>query len=378
MISGSAATTGATQTRTTLSYVNNLVTGATSSGSYHIYVPNDYMDDNMMDALIGYGYRVTKRNALMGSNMDYLINWAPNPAAPSPTPTMSPTRTPTPTITPTRTPTATVTPTSTKTPTPTPTVTTTSTPTVTPTKTVTPTASITPTVTPTRTMTPTPSTSSTLVPGLDFTIEWFMKVNSWTSPTYFPRPYSLGSFPAPNAVSIESAGDHIYWWTGAGSYKIDFGGAALQTNTWYHIAITRSNGALALYLDGQRKSTATFNDAIPSAGNSLYIGAEPDGAGAKNFVNGKITNYRWNRGVKYSGASFTVPTSPLSADSDTKFLMLAESAGSFTTDSSLTPKTITNNGAIWSSDSPFITGSGSVNFAGNSYFTVPPSSDWDL
>ena len=55
MISGSAATTGATQTRTTLSYVNNLVTGATSSGSYHIYVPNDYMDDDMMDDLIGYG-----------------------------------------------------------------------------------------------------------------------------------------------------------------------------------------------------------------------------------------------------------------------------------------------------------------------------------
>lgn len=161
MISGSAATTGATQTRTTLSYVNNLVTGATSSGSYHIYVPNDYMDDDMMDALIGYGYRVTKRNSLMGSNMDYLVNWAPNPVAPSPTPTMSPTRTPTPTITPTRTPTATVTPTRSATPTPTPTTTATSTPTatVTPTRTVTPTSSaaapsVTPSVTPTRTPTP--------------------------------------------------------------------------------------------------------------------------------------------------------------------------------------------------------------------------------
>jgi len=169
MISGSAATTGSTQTRTTLSYVNNLVTGATSSGSYHIYVPNDYMDDDMMDDLIGYGYRVTKRNTLMGTNMDYLINWAPNPVAPSPTPTTSPTRTPTPTITPTGTPAATVTPTRSATPTPTPTMTSTSTPTVTPTKTVTPTASITSTVTPTPTSSPlaasvTPSVTPTRTP----------------------------------------------------------------------------------------------------------------------------------------------------------------------------------------------------------------------
>ena len=368
MISGSAAITGSTQTRTTLSYVNNLVTGATTSGSYHIYVPNDYMDDSMMDTLIGYGYKVTKRNTLMGTNMDYHINWEPNPIAPSPTPTMTPTRTPTATVTPTRTPTATVTPTVTTT--------------VTPTKTVTPTASITPTPSLTRTVTPTPtitpSTSSTRAPGIDFTIEWFMKASSFTSPTYFPRPYSLGAFPAPNAVSIESAGDHIYWWTGAGSYKIDFGGAALQTNTWYHIAITRDNGQLAIYVDGQRKSTATFNDNISSAGNSLYIGAEPNGAGAKSYFNGKITNFRWNRGVKYTGTSFTVPTTPFTSDVDTKLLLLAETAGSLATDSSLTPKTVTNYSGSWSSDSPFVTGSGSVDFAGVSYFTVPPSSDWDL
>lgn len=363
MISGSAALTGSTQTRTTLSYVNNLVTGATSSGSYQVFISNEYMDDDMMDVLIGtYGFNVTKRTHLMGSNTDYIVKWEPNPPQPSVTPT------PTTTVTPTVTPTVTVTPTRTVTPTPSVTVTTT--------------PSITPSITPTRSITPTPTitptSTSTRVPGVDFTIEWFMKVDSWTSPTYFPRPYSLGSFPAPNAVSIESSGDHIYWWTGAGSYKIDYAGAGLQTGTWYHIAITRNNGQLAIYVDGQRKSTATFNDAISSAGNSLFIGAEPNGGGAKNFVNGKMTNFRWNASVKYTGTSFTVPTSPLTADADTKFLMLATNSGGLTTDSSLTPKTITNNGASFSSESPFVSGGGSVNFAGTGYFTVPSSSDWDL
>lgn len=178
MISGSAALTGSTQTRTTLSYVNNLVTGATSSGSYHIYVPNDYMDDDMMDELIGtYGFKVTKRNALMGTNMDYLINWAPNPIPPSPTPTTSPTRTPTPTVTPSHTPTLSPTPTHTVSPTATPTVTATATPTATMTPTATPTMTKTPTgtppapsATPTMSVTPTPSATTQAFQSYNYSI----------------------------------------------------------------------------------------------------------------------------------------------------------------------------------------------------------------
>jgi hypothetical protein len=172
MISGSAATTGSTQTRTTLSYVNNLVTGATTSGSYHIYVSNEFMDDDMMNELIGtYGFKVTKRNSLMGSNMDYLINWAPNPPQPSvtPTPTVTrtPTRTPTPTVTPTRTVTPTITPTNSVTPTSSVTVT----PTVTPTRTVTATATPpAPSVTPTTTRTPTPTPTIQPYQSYDYVI----------------------------------------------------------------------------------------------------------------------------------------------------------------------------------------------------------------
>ena len=77
--------------------------------------------------------------------------------SPSPTPTITPTRTITPTITPTRTPTRTITPTRTPTITPTRTITPTITPTNTLTPSRTPTNTITPTITPTRTITPTSS-----------------------------------------------------------------------------------------------------------------------------------------------------------------------------------------------------------------------------
>lgn len=212
------------------------------------------------------------------------------------------------------------------------------------------------------------------VAGVDFTIEWFIKVTSWSTPTGHPRPFSLGSYPAPNAVSIEEDGDHFYWWTN-GDYPVDASSLSLSTNTWYHMAVTRDNGALSIYVDGTRVGTGTFEDAIPSLGNILYVGAEP----GDSVVNGKMTNFRWNSSVKYRGDSFVVPTSPLTADSNTKLLLLATDSGHLTTDSSTFARTVTNNdSATWSSDSPFMSGGGSIDFAGTGYFTIPASSDWDL
>ena len=179
-------------------------------------------------------------------------------------------------------------------------------------------------------------------------------------------------------MSIENTGGHFYWWTN-GSYPVDKGSLSLTTNAWHHMAVTRDNGALSIYIDGTRQATGTFEDAIPSVGNDLYIGAEPSGGGVDSVVNGKMTNFRWNASVKYTGNSFVVPTSPLTADSNTKLLLLATDSGHLTTDSSASARTVTNHGSVaWSSDSPFVSGGGSFDFAGTKYFTVPASSDWDL
>lgn len=152
MISGSFATTGSTQTRTTLSYINDLVTGATAQGLYRIVVPNQYMDDNMANVLRRtYGYQVQSRTSLMGTFDDYIISWAP------PMPTATPAPTAYPTATPTQTPNPTPNPTETNYPTPNPT----STPN--PSATPNPTASPAPTANPTATPvgpTPTPTPTS--------------------------------------------------------------------------------------------------------------------------------------------------------------------------------------------------------------------------
>ena len=72
MISGSAALTASNQVTSSLSYISTLVSGATTSGSYNIFVSNQYMNDVMANDLrVIYGYNVSLRNDNMGSNNEY-------------------------------------------------------------------------------------------------------------------------------------------------------------------------------------------------------------------------------------------------------------------------------------------------------------------
>ena len=207
----------------------------------------------------------------------------------------------------------------------------------------------------------------------DFTIEWFMKATSWTAPTSHPRPFSLGAYPAPNAVSIEGSGGHIYWWAN-GSYKVD-AATSFSTGTWYHIAITRQDGVLKIYKDGtQVGSDGLWESPIPSLGNILYIGAEP---GDSQFK-GLITNFRWTASTLYT-ANFTKPSSPLTSHPKTKLLLLATDNSHLLTDSSSYGRTVTNHGAAtWNADDPFGGAGGSISLDGTQYLTVAASTDWDL
>jgi hypothetical protein len=109
MISGSVALTTSNNTTSSLTYINNLITGSTTSGSYFTYVSNQYVNENIVNILREtYGYNVSLRNNYMGTNNDYMISWGSIlDSTPTPIPTITSTITPTPipTSTPTPTPT---------------------------------------------------------------------------------------------------------------------------------------------------------------------------------------------------------------------------------------------------------------------------------
>jgi hypothetical protein len=81
---------GTTTSRSSLSYIEELITGATQEGLFHVYVSAKYIDDGMVTTLRSNGFSVDKINNFLGDNYDYLINWEDNTPPPTPTPTPLP------------------------------------------------------------------------------------------------------------------------------------------------------------------------------------------------------------------------------------------------------------------------------------------------
>jgi hypothetical protein len=90
--------------------------------------------------------------------------------------------------------------------------------------------------------------------------------------------------------------------------------------TWYHIAAVRSGSTLSLYVNGVREGSIS----IPAGTFDTY--SEPFNIGAWDTdpsasVNGYISNVRFVKNSSvYSGTTITVPTTPLTAITNTQLL----------------------------------------------------------
>ena len=103
-----------------------------------------------------------------------------------------------------------------------------------------------------------------------------------------------------------------------------------------------------MYINGQAQST-TYSDSNNYSNDDLIIGEN-----ANNTYNphGLISNFRMVKGTAVYTSNFTVPTSPLTAITNTK-LLCCKSKTSVTA-ADVSPGTIVNNGgATASSSNPF-------------------------
>jgi hypothetical protein len=126
------------------------------------------------------------------------------------------------------------------------------------------------------------------------------------------------------------------WGGGSGGSKfegtISIGGSVTSVtdtvdctlNTWNHVVLSRSGspGTLALFVNGVRKATATPTGSLIDATNSVGIGIR--GGTNGYYADGVyISNARVVNGTDVYGAtntSFTVPTTPLTAITNTSLL----------------------------------------------------------
>ena len=127
----------------------------------------------------------------------------------------------------------------------------------------------------------------------------------------------------------------------------------LQPNTWYHIALVRdgSNNE-TVWIDGARSTSGQQSDSrnyYSTATGINWAHCTWCVAGGSKFDGERITNLRVLVGTALyntASATITVPTPPLTAIANTKLLLLANSAGTMTVDTSGN-QTITNNGATF-------------------------------
>jgi hypothetical protein len=303
MISGSAAATGSTLTRTSLSYINNLVTGATLEGVYRIIVNEQYMDSDMVSELRHtYGYQVTPRNSFMGTFNDYLISWEPAPIfAPeggSGTITFNGVD---------------------------------------------------------QYVTALNSEVINWLPGTgDFTIEWFMKKADGGSS--FPRVFSLG-FDQEATIGCSIEGGTCYIWPYGNALNGSMPAGYNSGDDWTHIAICRSGTTTKLFIDGALADTKLndnrdITDSV-NAGFDLNMGVDDPESPSANWWAGSLTNFRWDNSAIYTGSSLTVPTEPLTETVTTKLLLLGGSISNPVSDATGT-NNLVNNGSEWSSDTPFV------------------------
>jgi Concanavalin A-like lectin/glucanases superfamily len=101
---------------------------------------------------------------------------------------------------------------------------------------------------------------------------------------------------------------------------------ALRANTWYHVAVTFSNGTARVYVDGQQGPASTIGALVQ--GPFVRVGGLP----GYPYFSGMIDEIRLSNVVRYT-AAFTRPAVAFTADAQTVALYhlddLAQSAADF-------------------------------------------------
>jgi len=94
--------------------------------------------------------------------------------------------------------------------------------------------------------------------------------------------------------------------------------SAMNDDAWHHIAIVSDGTDYDIYLDGSRLTTDAGDSRQINSNDTFMIGAEYDsGPSSGNYFSGYIDDFRITNGVaRYTGASFTLPTTHLTSAGD--------------------------------------------------------------
>ena len=222
--------------------------------------------------------------------------------------------------------------------------------------------------------------------GVDFTIEYWFFANSSTGISYsdagFNHSTVIGNRSATSTTDYwsfgpTSAGTVTFYYFNGGANAVT-STATYSLNTWNHVAMTKTSSGITVFVNGVAGTTAAISGTPQSStGVPLTIGQ-----GNNSSFNGYISNLRIVRGTAIYSGNFTVPTTPLTAVTNTKLLTCQASRFVDNSTNALT-LTLTGNTSVQSFD-PFYTATvasngGSMYFDGTGdYLTSPTSVAYDF
>jgi PKD repeat protein len=176
-------------------------------------------------------------------------------------------------------------------------------------------------------------TASSWSPVLsDFTVEAWINMSS-TSTGGILCGSSNGDF-----ISVGPTGISLGWYS---STNYPAYNTTLAKNTWHHIEVSRQSGVIYVFVNGQQVSLSSgSNTATALFRGALRVGTYYTATGS--FFNGYISNLRIKNVASHT-SNFTVPTSPLTVDANTKFLACQTAFHETLAVSNPTPITATGN-----------------------------------
>ena len=148
----------------------------------------------------------------------------------------------------------------------------------------------------------------------NFTLEYWL----YFQDTSGSGDVTIGDTPGSNYIHLSySSGGDVWSDDGTHSGSGPYVSGAIKGNCWNHLALVRSGTSLYIYANGAKIGT---KDNITTS----YFSGQSDEFGIGYIANpleGYICDARVVTSAVYSGATYTVPTAPLTAVTNTKLLL---------------------------------------------------------
>lgn len=156
----------------------------------------------------------------------------------------------------------------------------------------------------------------------DFTVEcWFYPYDESTNRTLISNGgFSTNRWKLEYRNSGAGYSTVLTFWVGNVSTTVPVlvGTSLIEYNGWTHVAVSRSGSTIRLFVNGTLQNSATISVAVDAGTlEQIFVG----GAGASNYFYGAICQPRVVKGTAVYTASFSLPTQPLTAITNTVFLL---------------------------------------------------------